>query len=301
MKGQLFREIKRDYLLYIMLIVPLVMCILFSYLPMYGLIIAFKKYDLVTGLKGTDWVGFKYFIQFFNDPYCFRLIRNTLLLGFFNLLCLFPMPIIFALLLNEVRNSHFKKIVQSVSYFPYFVSVVIVIGLLFEFVSNEGFINKLLVSVTGNSINFLGNSSWFRPLYIFTELWQKTGYASIVYLAALTGISNELYEAAYIDGANRWKQTLHVTLPGLLPTMIVILILNVGKQINISFEKVLLMYNPAIYETADVLSTYIYRRGIQGMDFSYSAAIGLFNSLVALLLVVVANYLSKRASSESIW
>ena len=300
MKG-FIHNMRRDYILYLMISVPALLCLAFCYLPLYGLIIAFKKYDLITGIVDTPWVGFKYFIQFFQDPYCFRLIRNTILLGLFNMMCLIPCPIILALLLNEVRNRHFKKIVQSVSYFPYFISIVIVIGLFFEFVSNEGFINNFLEKTTGGHINFLSDPFWFRPLYIITELWQKTGYASIIYVATITSISYELYEAAYIDGANRFKQMLHVTLPGLFPTIAVVLILNTGKIVNNSFEKVLLMYNPSIFESADVLSTYIYRRGIQGIDFSYAAAIGLFNSFIAFMLIVMSNYIIKRISSERVW
>lgn len=295
-------NIKKYYMLYLMISVALLFCILFHYLPMFGLLIAFKKYDLITGLKGTKWVGLKYFIDFFKDPYCFRLIRNTFLLGFLNVAALYVVPVVFALLLNEVKNKHFKKIAQSVSYFPYFISVVVVAGLIFQIFSSDGIINKNIIEpLSGHTIRFFVDPKWFRLIFVLSELWQKVGYNSIIFLAALTGIDLELYEAAIIDGANRWKQVLHITIPGIYPTMMVVLLLNVGRIVRVSFEKVMVLYNPSIYETADVLSTYIYRRGILGFEFSYTTAVGFFNSVLSFLLVIIANALCKKFETERLW
>lgn len=269
---------------------------------MFGIVISFKNYNLYKGIWASEWVGLKYYIQFFNSPDAFKLIRNTFLLGFYKLLFSFPVPIILALLLNEVRNAIFKRFVQTVSYLPHFISTVVVVGMVTLFLSpTHGIVNQVIASFGGEPINFLQNAAWFRTIYITSGIWQEAGWNSIIYLAALTGIDPQLYEAAEIDGAGRWKKMLHVTLPGITPAIVVILLLNIGNIIDIGFEKVFLLYNPATYSTADILSTYVYRIGIVSGNFSYGTAIDLFTGVVGLIFVVSANYISRKVNETSLW
>jgi len=280
----------------------LVYYIIFRYLPMYGIIISFKDYNLFRGVFASKWVGLKYYRMFVNNPDSFEIIRNTFLLGVYKLFWGFPAPIMFALVLNEVRNIKFKRVVQTISYLPHFMSTVVVVGMLLQFLSpRSGFINRIIMSLGGDMINFMSDPGWFRTVYIASGIWRSVGWSAIIYLAALTSIDTSLYEAAIIDGANKFRQIWHVTLPGIANTIITLFILDTGNVLDIGFEKVFLMYNPAIYETADVIGTYVYRVGLVQGNFSYATAIGLSKSLVSLVIVAAANYLARKFSDTSIW
>ncbi len=274
----------------------------FRYGPMYGMVIAFKRFDFASGIIGSPWVGLRYFRQFVAGPYFFRLARNTLLLSLYQLVIGFPAPIILALLLNEVRNRAFKRTVQTITYLPHFISVVIVVGLLKQILSpTSGVVNQVLAALGHPAINFFMEKGWFRPLYVGSEIWQETGWNAILYLAALSNIDPQLYESAWMDGANRFRCMANVTLPGLKPTIIVVLLLRLGRILNVGFEKVLLMYSPATYETADVISTFVYRSGIAQANYSFAAAIDVMNAVVILILVSMSNSLARRFGEAALW
>lgn len=283
--------------------VPGLICIiLFRYLPMAGLVMAFQDYSLFLGFTGSEWVGFDNFTRFFTDPYCFRLIRNTFLLGLYDLLWSFPAPILLALALNEVKNEKFKKTTQTLTYLPYFISVVIIVGIMRSiFASDGGVVNNLAKMLGGSSVAFFNEPGWFRTLYIGSGIWQSVGYNSIIYLAAITGIDPQLYEAAKIDGATRFQCIYKITLPSIVPTIAVLLTMRFGSILSVGFEKIFLMYSPATYETADVISTYVYRMGMLQQDFGYASAVGLFNSVVAVVFLVGGNWISKHVFDESLW
>jgi len=281
--------------LYLMIIPSATLFLIFCYIPMSGLILAFRKYDIVGGLYGNSWVGFKYFIQFFNDPYFFRIIRNTVLLNLYMLLVAFPAPIIFALMLNELKSRKFKRLTQSISYIPHFLSTVIIVGLMMELLLSKGVVNQVLQKLDIEPILFFQEATWFRSLYVGSSVWEGIGWSSIIYVAALAGINPELYEHASIEGAGRFQMIRYITIPCLMPTIAILFILAVGRLMSVGFEKVFLMYNPATYETADVISTYIYRRGIISMDYSYGIAVGLFNSIINFMLLMLANYGARKA------
>ena len=300
------QALRRDWQLYSLAILPLIFFAIFRYLPMLGNAIAFRRYrpggdSLFENIFGTEWVGLRYVRLFLSDPTFWDVFSNTLILGTLTLLFLFPLPIVLALLLNEVTNRYLKRFVQSVSYLPHFLSIVIVAGMIMQFTSIDGVINQMVRSVGGNAISFLQQPEWFRTIYVSSEVWQTVGWGTILYLAALTAVDNDLYEAARIDGANRWRQTWHVTLPGIRPTMMTLLILNIGTFMAVGFEKILLIYNPLTYPTADVVSTYLFRVGVQSGLFSYAAAIGLFEAIIGLILVVSANAISRRTVGASLW
>lgn len=292
---------KKDWQLYSLIILPVIYLIIFKYGPMFGNIIAFRRFMPGGSIIGEEWVGLQYFKMFINDPTFHNVFLNTLILAVLLLVVTFPAPIIFALLLNELKNMLFKRFVQTASYLPHFFSVVVVAGMAFELLSLSGPVNTFLANIGFDKISFIQLPEWFRTIFVSVELWQGLGWGAILYLAALTGINEELYEAARIDGANRWKQTIHITIPGILPTIVVLLILNIGNFLQIGFEKVLLLYNPLTYETADVISTYVYRVGLQSGSFSYGTAIGLFESLIGLVLVLGANLLSRKITDNSLW
>lgn len=302
-RGRLFgRRIKRDRLLLLMVALPVIYFFVFHYLPMYGVLIAFKNYSPTRGIFGSPWVGLKYFRQFFNSAFFWRLLRNTFVLSFYNLLFGFPLPIVFALLLNEVRHPKYKKVVQTVSYLPYFVSLVVVVGLMVNlFAADSGLVNNARAAMGLDRIPFMSDASKFRSLYVGSEVWQKFGWNSIIYIAAITGISPELYEAASIDGANRMQRVWHVTLPGIQTTMIILLILSLGNLMSVGYEKIILMYSPATYETSDVISTYVYRRGLNDAEYSFGAAVGLFNSAVNLTLLLMVNGISRKVSDVALF
>ncbi len=295
------RAFRRDWQLYALAVLPLLFFLIFRYIPMLGNVIAFRKFQPGGSMFGEEWVGLRYIQMFLNDPTFWKVFTNTVILGGLTLLISFPMPIILALLLNELRSKKFKKFVQTASYLPHFLSIVIVAGMILQMVSLEGTINQVIRAFGGEAVNFIQMASWFRPIYVISDVWQTMGWGTILYLAALTQIDENLYEAARIDGANRWRQTLHVTLPGILPTIITLLILNIGTFLAVGFEKILLLYSPLTYETADVISTYLYRVGLVSNNFSYATAIGLFESVIGLTLVLSANFLSRKLVGSSLW
>ena len=293
--------LRRDWQLYSLAVLPLLFFAVFRYLPMAGNVIAFRRYHPGGSIFGDRWVGLHYVRLFLEDSTFWHVFTNTLVLGGLTLLFTFPLPIVLALLLNEVRTRWLRRFVQSISYLPHFLSIVVVAGIIVESLSTDGVVNQALRAVGHSPIPFIQRPEWFRPMYVSSEVWQTVGWGTILYLAALTTIDGNLYEAARIDGAGRWRQTWHVTLPGIRPTMMTLLILNIGTFMAIGFEKVLLLYNPLTYPTADVISTYVYRVGVVTGSFSYAAAIGLFESLVGLVLVVSANLVSRRAVGTSLW
>lgn len=294
-------EFKKNKYLFI-LTIPTIICLaLFYYLPMYGLVISFMDYKPFLGIADSKWVGLAHFERFFNYAYFWRIMKNTVLLSIYSLLWGFPAPIILALLLNEVRNQKFKKFVQTVSYMPHFYSVVVVCGMVTMFLAPTGGLLTRGLEVLGISHNFLSDARWFRTLYIFSNVWQNVGWNTIIYLAALTNVDPQLYEAAYVDGASRWRCLWSITLPSIAPTIITLLIMNVGQMINIGFERAFLLQNPATYETSEIISTYVYKAGIQNNSFSYGSAVGLFNSLVSLILVISANKISAKLTETSLW
>lgn len=296
-------DFKRNRTLYALFVPVLVFYIVFAYWPMYGAIIAVKDFTPGMGINGSPFAAplFKYFIRFFNNPFFLRVVRNTFILSFNSLLFGFPAPIILALLLNEVRSRWFKRGAQTLSYLPYFISLVVVCGMIADFSASNGLFNDLVVSFGGSRSALLQNQGFFRPMYIISSIWQEVGWGSIIYLAALSNIDEQLYEAAKIDGAGRFRQLLSVTLPGIMPTIIIMLILRLGALMNIGYEKIILLYNPSTYEVADIISSYVYRNGILEGNWSYSAAIGLLNSIINFLFLIIANTISRRASETSLW
>jgi len=295
------RALKKDWRLYSFLVLPIVFLLIFRYVPMAGNVIAFRRFRPGGNIFGEEWVGLHYVRMLVNDAKFWEVFQNTIILGALTLLICFPLPIVLALLLNEVRIRWFKRLVQTVSYLPHFMSIVIVATLVFQIFSVQGTINQVLDVVGAGPVNFLQDASWFRTIYISSEVWQTVGWGTILYLAALTTVDDQLYEAARIDGANRLKQTWHVTLVGIMPTMVTLLVLNIGTFLAVGFEKVLLLYNPLTYPTADVIATYVYRIGIQSSNFSYATAVGLFESIIGLTLVLAANAISKRVVGTSLW
>lgn len=287
--------------IFLMSIPIVIFYFLFCYLPMYGVVIAFKNYQPRRGIFGSPWVGLDHFRDFFNSYYFSRLLGNTVKLSLFSLLWSFPAPIIFALLLNEIRNRHFKRGVQTITYMPNFISLVVVAGLVRDFVEPEGLITSLLVLFGVERQNLLLNPDYFRTIYIASGIWQSLGFSSIIYLAAISNAPPELYEVAELDGAGRFRKMTAVTLPTILPTVITLLILNIGSLMAVGHEKILLLYNDRILETADVISTFVYRKGLLEFSYSYSAAIGLFNSVINLVLIVVANNMSRKLTDNSLW
>lgn len=300
------KDIRRDFIrnksVYLLALPVLLFFIIFNYIPMAGIILGFERFTPKAGVFLSEWVGLKNFINFFESYYFWRLLRNTFLISFFDLLFNFPAPIILALLLNEVGNKYFKKVIQTISYMPYFISMVVMAGIVIDFVSTDGVITNALSSLgLVEKKNLLSVSSYFRPIYIASGMWQGLGYGSIIYLAALSGVDQELYEAARIDGAGRWKQTIHVTLPGISSTIIIMLILRLGQLLSVGMDKILLLYNPLIYETADVITTFVYRKGIQDSDYGYSTAVELFNSVINFIFLLGANTVSRKFSETSLF
>lgn len=299
---RLKKAARRDLPLWILAVPGLTALIVFSYFPIYGLIIAFQDYSPGLGFLGSPWVGFKHFARLFRDPYFFRTFRNTVILGVYTLVFTFPAPLLFALLLNELRSRWFKKAVQTVSYLPNFISVVIVVGFLIDFTSlSDGVINDVIAFFGGERIHFMAEPEWFRFLYVVSDIWQGVGVGSIIYLAAIAGIGVELYESAYLDGATKLQQMRYIALPCLMPTIAILLILQVGELFGADFQKIMLMYSPLTYETADVISTYVYRSGVRGGALSYSTAVGFFLSVISFLFVFAADRISNRISDISVF
>lgn len=295
------RALAKDWRLYTLLILPIIYLAIFRYLPMAGNVIAFRRFQPGGSIFGERWVGLDYFATFLDDPTFWQVFRNTAILGALTMLFVMPAPLILALLLNELRSKKFKRFVQTTSYLPHFLSIVIVAGMVLQLTSANGTINQLLGLFGADPINFIQRAEWFRAIYVSSEVWQTIGWGTILYLAALTTIDENLYEAARIDGANRWQQTIHITIPGITPTIVVLMVLNIGTFMAVGFEKILLLYNPLTYETADVISTYLYRVGLESSSFSYATAIGMFEALIGLSLVLSANLIARRVSGTSLW
>lgn len=291
---------KNNLMLYFMMIPGVIALILFSYVPMYGIVMAFQDFNIFQGYFKSAFVGLQHFKTLFTDPYFFRLMKNTFLLGMFNFIISFPAPILLAILINECRMSKFKRVIQSISYLPHFIPMVVMVGIMFELFGSYGVINNLLGLLGIEPISFFSRSEWFRPLYIGSSVWKGIGWGSIIYMGALSGVDPALYEAAEVDGASRWQKIVYITLPELKPTIVTLFILDAGGIMKIGFEKVFLMYSPATYEVADVLSTYVYRQGFISNNYSYSAAVDLFNNLIALIFVLGANWFSKKLGEDGI-
>lgn len=305
------KKLRRDWNLnkwkYIMIIPVLIYLVLFCYKPMYGLIIAFKDYKITRGIAGSSWADpwFKWFLNFITDPYFPRVIKNTFMISGLTILFGFPTPIILALLINEVRNKAFKRSVQTITYMPYFISTVVMCGIIKVFCMQDGLFAQIASAFGGVAENYLANPRYFRTIYVASDIWQKIGWDSIIYLAALSAIDQEQYEAARVDGANRFQQMLHITLPGLIPTIMILFILRMGNILNVGYEKVLLLYNATTYEVADIISTYTYRLSFPTSGgspmYSKSTAIGLFNTLVNVVFLLITNAISKKATESSLF
>ncbi|GIP38688.1 putative multiple-sugar transport system permease YteP [Paenibacillus sp. J31TS4] len=301
-KSSYLKRLGRGKYLLLLFLPTLLYYLLFKYVPMFGLVISFKNYNLFKGVWQSEWVGLKYYQLFWNNPDFFKLISNTIMLGIYRLVFGFTAPIVLALLLNEAKNALFKRFVQTVSYLPHFISNVVAVSMVLMFLSpSNGIVNHFIVWLGFEPINFMVMPNMFRPIYVISEIWQHVGWETIIYLAALTSIDPQLYEAAEMDGAGRWKRMLHITLPGITPAIVIILILNVGHVLDIGFEKVFLLYNPAVYETADIISTYVYRTGIGQGNYSYATAIDLFTGIVSLLFIYSANWFSRKVGETSLW
>lgn len=295
------KDWQRNKLKYLLVLPVVIWYILFCYKPLYGILVAFKDYSPVKGIMGSNWVGVKYFAEFFRDPNFIRTLRNTLLLSFYSIIFSFPMPIIYAILVNEIRNKYFKTIAQSISFFPHFISLVVICGMITQFCSNSGIISQLMQMVTGEKQVLLQQPGFFRPMYILSDIWQETGFSSIIYFAALCGISHEVYEAAELDGAGRVGKIIHVSIPGIMPTIIIMLILRVGQVMSLGADKVILLYNPLTYETADIISSYVYRKGLQDFNWGLSTAVGLFNNIVNVVCLITVNKIAAKVGETSLW
>ena len=295
------KDLRRNYFIYLMLVPVILYYALFHYGPMYGAQIAFKDFNILQGIWSSKWIGFDHFIEFFSSFYFTRLLVNTVVLSIYGIIFTFPAPILLALMLNEVRQNGYKRFVQTATYIPHFISLVVICGIIIDFVKQDGLITEFLTYFGFQNTNLLLESGNFRTIYIVSDIWQQIGWNSIIYLAALTSIDQEIYEAARIDGAGRISQTVRITLPSILPTIVILLILRMGTVMNIGFEKVMLLYNASIYDKADVISTFVYRRGVLEAAYSYSSAVGLFNSVINCALVLVTNKLSKRLTETSLW
>lgn len=299
------RTVRTDFLrnryVYLMALPVVAYYVIFHYVPIYGLVIAFKDFSPRVGILESEWVGLEHFASFFNSYYAVRVIRNTILINVYQLVFSFPAPIILALLLNEVRSSTYKRSIQTITYLPHFISLVVVCGFIKDFTASDGVINDIIAFFGGERSGLLGQPELFRTIFVSSGIWQEIGWGSIIYLAALAGIDPGLYESATIDGAGRLKQTWYITLPGIMPTIVILLILRIGKMMSVGFEKIILLYSPITYETADVISSFIYRRGLVGFEYSYATAVGLFNSIINFLMLIGANWLSRKYSETSLW
>ena len=303
-KNPFIHDLKTNYNLYLMILPCLLMFVLFFYMPMYGVIISFKDYDMLDGIMMSPWAdnfGFEHFVKFFTGRYAYRIIRNTLVLGFLNMICNFFPPIILAILMNEAKSVAFKKTVQTVTYLPYFVPIVVVVGMMQYMLGATGVVNTMLMSYGLEPINFMDNAALFRPLYIASDIWQRTGWGSIVYMAAISGVDQQLYEAAYLDGANRFKRIWHITIPGILPTITIMLILNAAQVVNVGYEKVFLMYRESMFEVSDVINTFVYREGMTEKKFDYATAVGLLNSVAATLIMLTTNKIVDKLNGTALW
>lgn len=294
-------DIQKHWILYLMALPALIYFIVYCYMPMTGLYIAFSDYKITGGLYDGKFVGFEYFKKFFQSYYFTRLLRNTLMLSLETLVWGFPLPILFALVLNEIRGNTYKKIAQTITYLPHFISIVVICGMVIDFTSINGLINTLIQMFGGEPIAFLTKPEWFRTVYVTSEIWQSFGWNSVIFISALSAIDISQFEAANLDGATRWQKICYISLPSILPTIVTVLLMRVGHLMSIGFEKVFNLYSPATYETADIIATFVYRQGILGANYSSAAAIGLFNSAINLILVVIMNKVSRKLTQSSLW
>ncbi|HLZ28217.1 MAG TPA: ABC transporter permease subunit [Chloroflexota bacterium] len=300
-RRRLAADVRRNRYIYLMLAPVVAYYLIFHYAPMYGAIIAFKDFTPAQGILGSPWIGFQNFSDFFGGVYLWRLLRNTLAINVLDVVLGFPAPIILALLLNELTSARFKRVVQTITYLPHFMSLVVVVGILIDFLARDGLFNNVLASFGVKPTPFMQEASWYWILYVGSGIWQAVGWGSIIYLAAVATVDPTLYEAAVMDGATRWRQMWHITLPGIMPMVLTLLILRVGMLMSVGYEKTLLMYNPSTFDTADVISSYVYRKGVLGMDYGFSAAVGLFNSAINFALLLAANRVSRRMNQTSLW
>jgi putative aldouronate transport system permease protein len=300
--GRFFSLCRRDWDLLLIISLPFLYYAFFRYAPMYGIILAFKKFAMNKGILGSPWVGLQWFQQFFESAYFFRIVRNTFLLSLSSIIFSFPVPIVFAILLSEVRHRWYQRFAQTASYLPYFISLVVAMGMVVNFLNpEEGIFNIILGKVGVAPINFMNDSHWFRTVFVASGIWQTFGFNAILYLAAITSIDVQLFEAATIDGANPLQKIRFITIPSIVPTIVILLILNLGNMLNVGFEKIILLYTPSTYETADVISTYVYRRGILENNFGFGTAVGLFNSVINFVLIIVFNRIARKVSNISLW
>ncbi len=297
-----WKDIKRNFSLYALLAIPLLWYIIFKYAPMYGLQIAFKRFNPTLGITGSPWAGFTYFKQFFESYYFGDILWNTISLSLFTMLIGFPMPIILALLINEIKNVRFRKAIQNITYMPNFLSVVVIVSMLTLFSNKDyGLFNKITGLFGLEAVDFMSKPSYFQPLYVFSNVWQFMGFNAIIYIAALAGVDQELYEAASIDGASRMQKILHISIPCIMGTILIMFIMRIGNLMSVGFEKVLLMQNSVTLSSSEIISTFIYKNGIQKGQFSYSTAVGMFNSVINFVLLVSANFISKKTTKTGLW
>jgi putative aldouronate transport system permease protein len=300
--GWLSRELRMHSILYLMVLPGVLYFLVFRYFPMYGAIIAFKDYRVLEGFSGSAWAGLKHFRTIFSSPFFYNVLGNTLLISIYKLLFGMPAAVILAVLLNEVRAAWFKRLVQTITYLPHFLSWVVVFGVLLATLSpSSGLLNKGIATFGGQPINFLASPQWFRPVLVVSDIWKDLGWSTIIYLAALAGISPTLYEAAVVDGATRLQRIRYITLPGILPVIVLVTLLRIGNLLSAGFEQVFVLYNPSVYGVADIIDTWVYRQGIQGFQFSVAAAVGLFKGAVGAALLVSSNWLAKRFAGTGIW
>ncbi|WP_230200142.1 ABC transporter permease [Bacillus niameyensis] len=302
-RKSVLKQIKNSWQLYVLFLLPLAYILIFHYIPMYGATIAFKHFNPVNGILGSQWIGFDHFERFFKSHEFWRVIKNTIVLAFYQLIAGFPFPILLALSLNYVNKKYFKKTVQMVSYAPHFISVVVMVGIIFVFLEARGPINSLLTSMGFESIHFMGNATYFKSIYVWSGIWQSVGFGCIIYLAALSSVSPALHEAAIIDGASKLQRIWHIDIPGILPITIILLILDMGNILNIGFEKALLLQNPLNLRSSEIIDTYVYKVGLVSAipNYSYAAAIGLFKSIIGLILIFLVNKFAKKIGQESLW
>lgn len=302
LRSKFVRHVKRQYQLYLMILPAIIYFIIFHYAPMYGIQLAFKDFNPKLGITGSPWEGFRHFEKYFNSYQFFRLLRNTIGLSLYQLLAGFPIPIIMALFLNQVKHQRFKKLVQTVTYIPHFISIVVLVGMIHVFLSpSTGLINNVIRGLGHKPVYFLGMPQYFKSIFVFSGIWQNAGWGTIIYLAALAGVNPELYEAARVDGASKLKIIRHVDFPSIMPTIVILFIMNVGRIMNVSFQKALLLQNDLNAEASEIIQTYMYKTGILQMEFEYSTAISLFNTIINVILLILANQVSKKLSENSLW
>nr|WP_275900879.1 ABC transporter permease subunit [Paenibacillus periandrae] len=295
------KKLNKSKFLYTMFALPFIYFLIFHYAPMVGNLMAFQEYSIMKGFFASPWAGTKYFQQFLTDPYFWKVVRNTLMINVYSLIFYFPAPIIFAILMNELRVQLFKRVIQTVTYVPHFLSTVVVAGMLVNFLSTTGLINQITHMFGMEAKTFMSLPEWFRTIFISSEIWQGMGWNSIIYLAALASIDPLLYEAATIDGANRWHKIRHITLPGISTVATILFLLTIGHMLSVGFEKIILLYSGPTYETADVIQSFVYRRGLIDADFSFAAAVGIFQSVLSLVLIVSANSISKKVNGTRLF